>query len=1089
MFPNAAFLPLLALLALIFPPPSSAACENWVARLDSVQGRAEMQEGESQPWRPIAPGQPFCPGARLRTPPHSRATVRLSNRTLFSVDQNSEVAFAGAVADNPPLIKLFKGDLFAFSHTPNPLISTDLRNSEFVVATNKEGSRVSVIAGEIEVSNSGGRIYVTEGQSAVSDGREAPRLDLAIKPEDAVQWSLYFPPLVDFHALRNEFPGTPAVSEALDRYAQGDAAGALESLDRVPEIERNAGALVLKAELLLNLGRTDEAESLLAAYAGKPAAPVDALRALIALAGNRKADALALADAAVRTDPRYAMAWVVKSYALQANFDLPGALASIDRAAALDGASALIQARRAELLASLGRWPEARKAAERAARLDPRDARPLIVEGFARLRDMDTAAALVGFRAAVGADSGDPLAHFGLGLALIRDGRIPEGTEAIETAASLDPGNALIRSYLGKAYYEGKRGKAAERQFALAEKLDSRDPTPWFYDAIRKQTENRPAEALRDLQKAMALNGNRAVYRSRQALDEDLAARGAVLGRIYRELGFQPRALVEGWKAVAEDPTDYTAHRLLSDTYSALPRHDLARTSELLQSQLLQPVNITPVQPRLAESGIFLLGGLGPADVSLNEFNPLFQRNRFSLLSSGLVGSNDTYGDEVVHSGLWDKLSYSLGQFHYQTRGFRKNSDVDIDLYNAFVQGRATPWLNLQAEYRHREAESGNLDSLFVPTSFQQFFLDNYRRREATDTYRFGAHANPTGRSDLLGSFSYLEQAMSTGIAPSFSHTRNRGYTGEMQHIYRGDRVRTVVGGGYSRWRSAETYLDFQVEQGGGYLYSYARYPASVAWTLGLGTEIFDHGLQSGTERKVSPKLGLLWSLGPDTLFRAAAFKILKRSFLAGQTLEPTQVAGFNQLFDDLDGTWATRLGLGLDHRFGATLVGGGEASKRSLAVPTMGLGTLDWKESTYRAYLLWTPHPRWTATLEYFREDFANLDRFGPLDTHTQTVPATLAYFDPSGLFAKFRATYFDQAVDYSAGPASGRTEFLDLSLGYRLPKRYGIFEVQFQNLLDRNYRYEGLQNRTAGRSDGVPGFLPFSPEFTVFARLTLAL
>ena len=181
------------------------------------------------------------------------------------------------------------------------------------------------------------------------------------------------------------------------------------------------------------------------------------------------------------------------------------------------------------------------------------------------------------------------------------------------------------------------------------------------------------------------------MYRSRLLLDEDLAARGAALGRIYRELGFQQLALVEGWKSLSEDPTNYTAHRLLADSYSALPRHEIARVSELLQSQLLQPINITPVQPQLAESELFLLGGLGPAEPSLNEFNSLFQRNRFSLLASGLVGSNEAYSDKVVHSGIWNNLSYSLGQFHYETDGFRINNDIDVDIYNAFVQGRITP--------------------------------------------------------------------------------------------------------------------------------------------------------------------------------------------------------------------------------------------------------------------------------------------------------------------------------------------------------------------------------------------------------------
>ena len=68
-----------------------------------------------------------------------------------------------------------------------------------------------------------------------------------------------------------------------------------------------------------------------------------------------------------------------------------------------------------------------------------------------------------------------------------------------------------------------------EREYAIAKELDPKDPTPWFYDAIAKQTTNRPVEALQDMQKAIELNDNRAVYRSRLLLDSDLAARSAAL--------------------------------------------------------------------------------------------------------------------------------------------------------------------------------------------------------------------------------------------------------------------------------------------------------------------------------------------------------------------------------------------------------------------------------------------------------------------------------------------------------------------------------------------------------------------------------
>ena len=60
--------------------------------------------------------------------------------------------------------------------------------------------------------------------------------------------------------------------------------------------------------------------------------------------------------------------------------------------------------------------------------------------------------------------------------------------------------------------------------------------------------------------------------------------------------------------------------------------------SELLQSQLLQPLNVLPVQPQLGLSNSFILARAGPADPSFNECNSLFTRNGFRVLASGLVG-------------------------------------------------------------------------------------------------------------------------------------------------------------------------------------------------------------------------------------------------------------------------------------------------------------------------------------------------------------------------------------------------------------------------------------------------------------------
>ena len=84
----------------------------------------------------------------------------------------------------------------------------------------------------------------------------------------------------------------------------------------------------------------------------------------------------------------------------------------------------------------------------------------------------------------------------GLALTTIREGNLKEGREQIEIGASLDPNNSLIRSYLGKAYYEENRDTEAGTQFDLAKEQDPKDPSPYFYDAIRKQNEKSASRSV-----------------------------------------------------------------------------------------------------------------------------------------------------------------------------------------------------------------------------------------------------------------------------------------------------------------------------------------------------------------------------------------------------------------------------------------------------------------------------------------------------------------------------------------------------------------------------------------------------------------
>ena len=156
---------------------------------------------------------------------------------------------------------------------------------------------------------------------------------------------------------------------------------------------------------------------------------------------------------------------------------------------------ALAWARLAELEQMFGDLGASRDAAEQAVALAPDLARTQMVLGFAALTRIDIDQAKAAFERAIELDSANPLPRLGLGLAIIRSGDLNAGGREIEIAAALDPNDSLIRSYLGKAYFEEKRDPLDAEQFAIAKELDPNDPTPWFYDAIRLQTENRPLRA------------------------------------------------------------------------------------------------------------------------------------------------------------------------------------------------------------------------------------------------------------------------------------------------------------------------------------------------------------------------------------------------------------------------------------------------------------------------------------------------------------------------------------------------------------------------------------------------------------------
>ena len=1055
-----------------------AACKDPTARIVAVSHSVQVRQAGTSAFAPAAVNAPVCQGDLIRVGPSSRTTVAfLESGLRLTVEQNTEWVVRQPRQPGRTLIELIRGAILFITRQPRsldvetPFVNAAVEGTEFVVRVESTSTSVAVLEGTVRLSNDHGDLTLTTGRAGLATDGQAPK-PVNIRPRDAVQWALYYEPLF--------------------------AGDSLESLENVPSSERDARFYVRRASVRLGVGGIEDARRDLEAASRLDAndGTAFALRAVIDVALNDRQSALENGQRAVALSPDSIAAHLALSYAYQAAFDLEAARREILRVVPTNPADdkpehALALARLAELSLSLSDYGTAIAVARRAAAIAPNLGRTQVVVGFAALSIVDITGAKAAFQKAIEVSSDDPLAHLGLGLAQVRAGDLSGGRAEIETAAALGAVNPIVRSYLGKAYFDERRESLAGEQFALAKDLDPLDPTAFLYDAVLKQTTNRPVEALRDLQKSISLNDNRAVYRSRLLLDSDLAARSASLGRIYRDLGFEQLAAVTGWNSVDADPGDHSGHRLLSDIYSALPRHEVARVSELLQSQLLQPLNVSPVPPSLAETDLFILERAGPSEPAFSEFNPLFNRNRVALLASGTIGAESILGDEVAVSGVWNRASFSIGQYHYDADGVRDNNQQNRDLFNAFLQLQLSRSTTAQFEFRAEDVDAGDLVVNWDPTDFspeQTNHVDG-------NTVRLGLKHVFNPNSLTIGS------VYSRNRDETFGETLTEGgfvtrvdalnetdsWTAEARHFLRLRQFNLTGGFGYfggDRHRletltltdpeSGETVafppddLHENIEQTNLYAYATTRLPGRTSLTLGASADFYR---RNDLEiNQFNPKIGFSWNPFPATTVRAAAFRTLNRPLVSAQTIEPTAVAGFNQLFADREGDDTRRYGAALDQQFGTAVTSGVEFTRRNLRIPVEFAddpGTILMQrgsERSARAYLYWTPTRRASMTAEYFYEHFerdpAATVEEAFLSVRTHRFPFGVRYFSPSGVSARLNATAVRQrGVFFIHGiPADGRDSFwvVDGALKYRLPRRYGSVLLEVRNLFDEKFLFQ---------------------------------
>jgi hypothetical protein len=933
----------------------------------SIAGTVEIAPAGTPSWSPGHANQILHNGDQLRSGKNSRAILRLSDQSVFRVYELTTMTIGPAPkAGQNQVIEVKSGAAYFFNRDkPNqtqfqtPSSSGAIRGTEFNLAVAEDGSTtLSLLDGQVDLSNHQGSIQVESGEQAVVEVGKAPRKTALIDAVNVIQWTLYYPAILDPDELELTASEKSALARSLDAYRAGDLLNALAQFpDRGVDSE---SVKVYHAALLLAVGNVNDAEALLnqSAKGSRASALADALREMIAAVKGQSWN---------RSAPRVlATEWLAGSYQAQARRDLAQARQMARSAVAKSPDFGFAQEHLAEMEFSFGRSEAASAALNRSLDLSPRNAQAVALKGFVLSGQNKIREAGYAFDKAIEIDGSLANGWLGRGLIDIHERRIKEGRQELETAAALEPNRAFLRSYLGKAWSLDLPGTAswdaylATKELGLAMRLDPNDPTAWLYSALLSDQRNSINQAIGDLEHSEALNDNRAVFRSKYLLDQDAAVRAANLALIYEDAGLSDVATREATKSVEDDYANYSAHLFLSDGYAALQdptkenlRYQTPWEDELLVANLLAPVG----------------AGILSQSVSQQEYSKLFASDGPGIFSQTEFFSRGAWMENGAQYGTVENVSYSLNAYYYSDPGWRPNNDIENSDFSAQVKYQFDPKDTAFLEVEATRLDAGDVLEHYnynTPTpglnneriNLSPDYDPSLRQTEIQDpNILFGYHRDwGTGNHTVLlyrGLQDYftandanygaplLASDLPSGVYPHgySAATELKSTTelnsAELQHIFQSDTQTIIVG---TRFQAESIQTANQIQEGFSTesfgnqvppmslpslanvnsdferfsLYGYYQLKlfdrlrltggAAYDWER-FPLNIADPPLSSAEDERgrLSPKAGLDWMLPEGTRVRADYTRSMSGLLNDSSTLiEPSQVGGFNQEFRSL---------------------------------------------------------------------------------------------------------------------------------------------------------------------------------------------
>jgi tetratricopeptide (TPR) repeat protein len=236
--------------------PASGSTALLAGKLIDCRGDVTVQRASAGAWEKAQIGASLFAGDVVKTGPASLAAILCADESQLKLHEHTVLELRSVspsprlgLADIVPAAmeqapSSFYGvpqgevwlrnskETFRFE-LETPAVTAGLRGTEFNLKVHPDGTTyLTLLQGSLRLANPFGTLILNPGEEGITRPGQAPTKRVVLQPEDAVQWSLYYPGIFSYRDISLESQAG-LLTEAAARYDQGRLAEARDAAEAV----------------------------------------------------------------------------------------------------------------------------------------------------------------------------------------------------------------------------------------------------------------------------------------------------------------------------------------------------------------------------------------------------------------------------------------------------------------------------------------------------------------------------------------------------------------------------------------------------------------------------------------------------------------------------------------------------------------------------------------------------------------------------------------------------------------------------------------------------------------------------------------